>query len=125
MTGREIFSRALSLAGYTDSSGNTNARQFAELQKNALVLVDQICADLHGIETDGAEYTSLRSMDEAVALSERTAGTVAPYGVAMYAAQLEGDDTNQGLFAALYNQKRSSVSRPTTRIRDVLPKGEW
>lgn len=125
MTGQEIFNRAMALLGYTDADGNTSARQFAGVQKNALLIVNQICSELHYIETGGKPYDLLMSMTEPVAISDRTALDVAPFGVAMYAAQLEGDATNQGICATLYNQKRTSVQRPSHRVRDVFPKGGW
>lgn len=125
MTGQEIYNRAMALLGYTDADGNTSTRQFAELHKNALLLVNQVCSELHYIETGGAPYDLLSSMGEQVTISDRTALDVAPYGVAMYAAQLAGDANNQGIYAMTYNQKRSSVHRPTARVVEVFPKGEW
>lgn len=39
----------------------------------------------------------------------------------MLLAQSEGDGDNQQLMAAIYNQKRSSIRRPGSRMADALP----
>lgn len=54
-------------------------------------------------------------------MCDHTAMAVMPYGAwPMLLAQSEGDGDNQQLMAAIYNQKRSSIRRPGSRMADAL-----
>lgn len=118
-SGREVLERALYLLNYTGGDGQLDSRQYAELFKRGLPLVNQIYSDLWRLErTD--PFEEILRMERALQLSERAVNDVMPFGVAMLLAQSESDGDHQQLFAELYNQKRSTLCRQTRR-RDVLP----
>ena len=122
MTGKEAFRIALQLLGYTDQSGEPDSRRGAETYKTGLAAVNQICAELALAQT-GTLPASLTSLQQTLPLSEETARTVLPYGVAMLLAAAGGDSENQSLFAALYDGHRTACNREYTRRVDVLPRG--
>lgn len=118
-TGRDILERAMVLLHYTDGNGRLDGQQYAELFKRGLALLNQIYSDLWFLEQEES-FDELTHLEQPLRLSQRCLNDVAPYGVAMLLAQSESDGDSQQLMAALYNQKRSSLSRPVRR-RDVLP----
>ena len=109
------------LLNYTDGSGRLDGRQYAELFKRGLPLVNQIYSDLWYLEREDA-FCELSRLEQPLQLSARCVHDVAPFGVAMLMAQSESDGDSQQLFAALYNQKRAALHRAVCR-RDVLPGG--
>ncbi len=122
MTGNDMLRQAMSLLNYTDNNGNINAANNANLNKRAFPLINQIYADLWEPQKDGEFFSPLKSLNETLDLNDHAATNVMPYGVAMLLAQSDGDADNQTLYASLYNQRRSSAFRHSSRIRDVLPK---
>lgn len=121
MTGMEAFKRALRLLGYTDMDGETNAVASGELYKRALAITDQLCGELALLEN--GQSSVITSLYTPLPLSERSARHVLPYGIAMLLAAGRGDGDNQQLFAALYTQRLSLLSRTGEQRVDVLPRG--
>ncbi len=66
-------------------------------------------------------FEELGTLTDEPKLPPRAADDVMPYGVAMLMAQTIGDADHQGLFASLYNKKRSTLTTRQHR-RDVLPR---
>lgn len=122
MTGQDCFKQALQLLGYTDTLGAPDSISHTELYRRGLAVINQLTDDLSMAET-GELAEPLLSLREEIPLSERTAREVLPYGVAMLLALTQGDGDNQRVFAALYDQKRVSVSRRYERRADTLPRG--
>ena len=119
-TGRDVFERALRLLNYTDGNGRLDGRQYAEMFKRGLPLVNQIYAELWFCEHT-EPFCELAALDGALRLSDRCVHDVVPYGVAMLLAQSESDGDGQRLFAALYDQKRAGLTAVTARA-DMLPR---
>lgn len=119
MTGRELMEQAMRLLNYTDPRGEIDRNQTGELFRRGRAMVNQLLADLLPIE--GKEITRIDTLDDVLPVSDRTAMTAAPYGLAMLLAGSEGDGDNQQMMAAIYNQKRGSVRRPGSRVADRLP----
>lgn len=122
-TGQEVLERAMLLLGYTNSYGEIDGVKDAELLKRGASAVIQIYNDLKRIDALGEAAVELSGMADVILLSPETIDDVMPYGVAMMIAQNEGDGDSQALYAALYNQKRSSVPHKTISRLDVLPGG--
>lgn len=118
-TGKDILDRVVRLLNYTDSYGQADSLQYAEIYKRGLTVINQIYSDLWFAERTGP-FSELTALDQPLALSARSIHDILPYGVAMLLAQGLGDGDNQALYAGLYNQKRSSICRKTRRM-DVLP----
>ena len=122
MTGKEAFRKALQLLGLTDQNGEPDVTRGAESYKLGLAAVNQIVAELSLAES-GVLAPPLTSLQQAVPLTEPTARTVLPYGVAMLVAAAENDGDKQSLFAALYDGRRAACCRAYTRRVDTLPRG--
>lgn len=118
-TGKEILDRVIRLLDYTDTYGQADSLQFAEVYKRGLTALNQIYADLWFAERSDP-FNELTTLDQSLDLSDRTIHDILPYGVAMLLAQGLGDGDNQALYASLYNQKRCSICRKSLRM-DVLP----
>lgn len=124
-TGKEVFSRALQLLGYTNAYGEVDGTQSAELFKRGTAAVEQILTDLRRIEDPNWIMDSTLDMEAPLPLSNQAINDAMPYGVAMLLAQGESDGDSQALYSALYNAKRAGVRRPKYRIRDVMPRGGY
>lgn len=124
LTGKEVLNRALQLLGYTNSYGEIDMQQDAELLKKGSTAIQQIFNDLQRIEHPGRFDTYEIKMNEPLPLQYITVNDVMPYGVAMVLAQSESNGDSQALYAELYNRKRSSVPREPSYRTDVLPKVE-
>lgn len=120
MTGTVVFRQALSLLNYTDTHGDGGVPGGAALYKRALAVLNQIVADLWYIGSD-EPFVPLATLGDEIPLPLPTVLNVLPYGVAMLLAQIEGDADNQTLFAAQYDQRRSSTAREGGRMLDRLP----
>lgn len=118
MTGHALWQRALTLLGC--SADGTQATGGATLQRHALAVVNQIAAEAWYAAHD-TPFEPLASLAQPLPLPPVVTDTVLPYGVAMLAAQLMGDNDNQTLFALLYDQHRSGAVRTERRVRDCLP----
>ena len=119
MTGTDCFKQALSLLGYTDTHGVGGVPGGAALYRHALPVLNQIVADLWYLGS-AEPFSPLKAMGDTVPLSPPVAQTVLPYGVAMLLSQIAGDADNQTLFAAHYDQRRSSAA-VGGRVQDRLP----
>ncbi len=122
MTGKEAFRKALQLLGQTDPNGEPDVTRSAESYKLGLAAVNQIVAELSLAES-GVLAPPLTSLQQTVPLTEPTARTVLPYGVAMLVAAAENDSDKQSVFAALYDGHRAACCRTYTRRVDTLPRG--
>ena len=120
MTGTDCFKQALSLLGYTDTYGDGGVPGGAALYRQALPVLNQIVADLWYVGSD-EPFSPLTAPGDTVPLPPRVAQTVLPWGVAMLLAQITGDADNQTVFAAQYDQRRSSAAVTGGRVRDRLP----
>ncbi|MBQ9964059.1 MAG: hypothetical protein IJP14_02955 [Clostridia bacterium] len=122
MTGQDVLRRALQLLGYTDSFGEPDGRNHAEVYKRALAVTEQLVCELC-VQTGATLPAPLRSLREELPLPPHIVRGVLPYGVAMHLAAAEGDGDNQALFAALYDQKRTAMQRHLEHRTDRLPRG--
>lgn len=122
MTGKEAFRRAMWLLGYTDQNGQPDSRRGAENYQAGLSVVNQIVAELSVLES-GILAPPLTSLQQPVPLTEQTARTILPYGIAMLIAAAENDGDKQSVFAALYDGHRAACCREHIRRIDVLPRG--
>lgn len=120
MTGTAVFRQALSLLNYTDTHGDGGVPGGATLYKRALPVLNQTVADLWYIGST-EPFVPLTALGDEIPLPLPTVLNVLPYGVAMLLAQIEGDADNQALFAAQYDQRRSSAARAGGQILDRLP----
>ena len=120
MTGLKMIETAATMLGYTNINGNLQLN--ARINSKSLVTVNQVYSDLWRVCYD-IEFVPLKSIHEEIKLPERALNDVMPYGVAMFLAQSESDGDQQQLYSALYNRKRTGLSRKDS-IVDVLPVGE-
>lgn len=114
-----LVQNSVQMLGYTDRYGSPDSEQYANLYKASLVFVNMIVSDLAKIE--GITYVPHTSEDDELYLSQITIDDIAPYGLAMWLAQLNNDGDNQALFASLYNQKRALTPHPKHTITQTLP----
>lgn len=108
MTGRELFNKAMILLGYTDSDGSVQMSD--RINSRALTCVNQVYADLFYASYSGRAFSPLTNLSGVVELPERILNEVAPYGVASFIAQSEGDGENNQIFIALFNKKRNLLT---------------
>lgn len=118
MTGNSAYIQALQLLNYTDSDGSVSAQLNNDLNKKALLVVNQILADV--LHCSGGKVTQLQSLGDTLPITLE-ACSILVYGVAMLLAQSAEDGTAQVMYATLYNQMRSRIPNRTKRVRDVLP----
>ena len=114
-----LVQNSVQMLGYTDRYGTPDSEQYANLYKASLVFVNMIVSDLAKIE--GITYVPHTSEDDELYLSQITIDDIAPYGLAMWLAQLNNDGDNQALFASLYNQKRALTPHPKHTITKTFP----
>jgi hypothetical protein len=119
VTGIELVYEALRLINYTNPRGEVDTHQAAEVMQRSLTLVNTILADVQKIE--GKPVVRLAQLSDELMVEDDTAYNVMPWGVGMLIAQSAGDGDNQQLCAAMYNQKRGSIQRPSYTRRDALP----
>lgn len=122
MTGLSAFQTALSLLGYTDATGDPDSLRAAEAYKEGLTAVRQITDELVTAQT-GHTLPPVASLRQELPLDDYAARQVLPYGIAWMLAAARGDGDNQALYAALYDRKRTAVSKRHERIIDVLGRG--
>ena len=113
-----LVQNSVQMLGYTDRYGSPDSEQYANLYKASLVFVNMIVSDLAKIE--GISYVPHTSEDDELYLSQITIDDIAPYGLAMWLAQLNNDGDNQALFASLYNQKRALTPHPKHTIKQTF-----
>lgn len=117
MTGNEMMKKALTLLGYTDSTGEISGEQ--RFRSRALTVLNAIYADLFYIK-NRSNFFPLREMTDLIELSERELNDIMPYGVAALLAQSESDGDQQQTFISLYNSKRAALTQ-SGAVKDVIP----
>ncbi len=117
MKAKEIITNALKLLGYTSMSGNEQLT--ARIMSKAIPIINITYSDIWEIEKS-EDFEPVAKLDDEIKLSNK-AVSVMIYGVCSYIAQSEEDAAQQNIFAVLYNKKRASLSKITTKI-DTLPK---
>ena len=114
MTAANIFSKAISLIGYTGDS------HIESIKQRAIPLINAAYIDV--CRAKNIEFTPIKAMSDELLIDEKLALDVLVYGLAMFIAQSEGDDEISAFFCDLYNRKRGSLAT-SDRIIDVLPRG--
>ena len=114
MTAANIFSKAISLIGYTGDS------HIESIKQRAIPLINAAYIDV--CRAKNIEFTPIKAMSDELLVDEKLALDVLIYGLAMFIAQSEGDDEISAFFCDLYNRKRGSLAT-SDRIIDVLPRG--
>ncbi len=109
MTGYDVFKRALSLLNL---SGKTVFRDREAENSAVLEILNQLLLDL--------KCKEIASLGQTLVISDSKSEALV-YGVAMMIALTVGDAAKNGLFAEVYNAKRSIALSELTHIRDVLP----
>ena len=117
MKAKEIINSALKLLGYTSSAGNEQLT--ARIMSKAIPIINITYSDIWSIEKS-EDFEPITKLDDEIKLSNK-AVTVMTYGVCSYIAQSEEDAVQQNIWSVLYNKKRASLSKITTKI-DTLPK---
>lgn len=117
MKAKEIITNALKLLGYTSSAGNEQLT--ARIMNKAIPIINVVYSDLWPKEHT-EDFEPITKLDDEIDLSNK-AVSVMVYGVCSYIAQSEEDAVQQNIWAILYNKKRASLSKITTKI-DTLPK---
>lgn len=120
MTGFDATMQALTLLNYTAADGGTDSRQNAAFTRRALPILHTLLADI--LPLSGGSYTPLGSLAEDLPVSDELALRLVVPGMAMHFAAGEGDGDSLNRFALEYTTRRSAVSRPARRIRDVMPR---
>ncbi len=105
----QVFNTAMALIGYNDINGEISGE--SELKKNAIPKIQMIYQELYRAEGHTDALPVLLSLNDEIQLLNDTVRDIMPYGVAMLISQGEGDADNQSLMAALYNQKKSRLTR--------------
>lgn len=110
MSGYEIYRKALSLAGMTDTDGAVTDE--SAMLKRAMDALLHICGDL-GI--DAPESLS----SEIIINDKQTNACVC--GMAMLLSLGIGDTAANRMFGELYNAMRAEIKAGKTQRHDVLP----
>ena len=117
MTGNEMMKMALTVLGYTDSTGEISGDQ--RFRSRALTVLNGVYSDLFYIKhRDG--FIPLKNTTDNIVLPERELNDVMPYGVAAFLAQSESDGDQQQTFILLYNSKRAALTQ-SEAVGDVIP----
>lgn len=121
MNGMSLFEKAMEMLGYASAEGISGRE---DILKKALTVINNIYAELYyafvKIPGDEDSFVPLANINDTLNLPTRVLNDIAPYGVAMYLAQSEGDADNQSLYANIYNQKKVRGKR-IGRIKDHQP----
>ena len=121
MNGMSLFEKAMEMLGYASAEGISGRE---DILKKALTIINNVYAELHYafVQQQGDEdsFVPLANINDTLNLPTIVLGDIAPYGVAMYLAQSEGDADNQSLYANIYNQKKVRGKR-IGRIKDRQP----
>lgn len=126
MTARDVFEKAMVLAGAVSPEGTVDRAREADLLKQGGVFLNQIYADLFYAEHPGETFSPVEMGEDLIrTLSPRAVYDVMPWGVAMLIAGAMGDPLTQSVMAAAYSQKREGTVKKARRVTDVLPTGEW
>ena len=114
MTAANIFSKAISLIGYTGDS------HIESIKQRAIPLINAAYIDV--CRAKNIEFEPIKALSDELLVDEKLALDVLVYGLSMFIAQSEGDDEISAFFCDLYNRKRGSLAT-SDRIIDVLPRG--
>lgn len=115
MTAKEMLNKAMALLGY-----NHNGNLADRISAAALHFINLVYADLWPMRHE-EEFKPIAVLADKIDLPTEVLYDVFPYGLAMFIAQSENDGDQQQIWASLYNQKRTRMSR-TDKITDVLPR---
>ena len=118
-TVKEVLNRAIELLGYTDRYGMSDSEQFGATFKTALTAVNTVITDLARCEH--ITYVPVTSIDDTITLSQVSIDDILPYGVAQWLAMIDGDGTNQQMFALKKKKKRASAPKPYLTITETIP----
>lgn len=121
MNGRNLFDKAMEMLGYASAEGISGRD---DMLKKALTLINNVYAELHyafvQIQGDEDNFVPLANINDTLKLPTLVLNDIAPYGVAMYLAQSEGDADNQSLYANIYNQKKIRGKR-FSKVKNKMP----
>lgn len=121
MNGMNLFEKAMEMLGYVSAEGISGRE---DMLKKALTLINNVYAELHYafVQRQGDEdsFVPLANINDSLNLPTVVLNDIAPYGVAMYLAQSEGDADSQALYANIYNQKKVR-GKKVSHIKDCLP----
>ena len=110
MTGFEIYRRAMSLLGYTNSSGEIS--DSSGLLNRVSDALQHICIDLN--------LMAPKTLSQELLLDQKQCDAVV-CGVAMLLSLGQGDAELNRIFTSLYNAKRGHIKGKNSNINDVLP----
>lgn len=118
MNARALFDEAMTMLGYVNAEGLSGEE---DMLKKSLVIINKIYFELYRafVNKKGDGFIPLGNINDEVNLPQVVLRDIAPYGVAMFLAQSEGDADSQALYANLYNQKK--ISGSVGKITDRLP----
>lgn len=121
MNAMSLFEKAMEMLGYTSAEGISGRE---DMLKKALTLINNVYVELYyAFQQKAGEddnFVPIVNINDSLNLPTAVLNDIAPYGVAMYLAQSEGDADNQSLYANIYNQKKVRGKR-VGRIKDRLP----
>lgn len=121
MNAMSLFEKAMEMLGYASAEGISGRE---DILKKALTIINNVYAELYYafVQKLGEEdsFVPLTNINDTLNLPTVVLNDIAPYGVAMYLAQSEGDADSQALYANIYNQKKARGKR-VSRIKDRLP----
>ena len=113
-TAGSLVNKAFEILQYADRYGDPDSERYEAQYKSALTYVNLVCSDLSRVEH--FTFIPLTSLDDELPISDVSAEDIAPYGVAMWIAQNNGDSENQAIFSMLYNQKRVTAPKLQYKI---------
>lgn len=104
MTGREILIQALMLLNYTNSDGIVDDERLADIDARGLAIVNTVYSECARAEGKRA-VLPVSSLFVEIPLGDEALRDVMPLGVAAMVALGENDQTNQAVFASMFNDK--------------------
>ena len=111
MIGYEIYEKAMSLLGYTDSDGN--AKENNAFSRRAVNAINTIGSDL-------CDMTPINNIMDEVTADEKTSQAMC-YGVAMILSLCENDGEKNSVFTQIFNSKRTALKSSVGTVKDLLP----
>ena len=126
MLAREVFEKAMILAGLVNPDGTVDREREADIYKQGVVFLNSIYADLFYAENPNGQFNPATMNDDlSLTLSERALHDIMPWGIAMLLAGSVGDSMTQSLMSQTYSQKREGTIKQVRSIVDTMPTGEW
>ena len=108
MTGVDVYNRAITSLGYSDSQ---------VLKNKCLVVINQVYEDLYHLVY--GEYKPLMALNEKINFPDRVVLNAMVYGVAEKLALGEGDGELQQYFAKAYDKAKAKITVVDT-VTDVF-----